>query len=139
MEGVDRGRAEDSTPNPTRRRGGRGSGLHLGLIGLALCPVACLGCHHAARREIGLSKRTVRRKGGYRTKCLLPQLQGPLKDGPELAGHVETVAATGCNATRYPGCCILIGRSFRNPIDGKQRTRRTEQIIWLAGKGLGVF
>ena len=50
MEGVDRGRAEDSTPNPTRRRGGRGSGLHLGLLDLALWPVApCLGYHRAAQ------------------------------------------------------------------------------------------
>jgi hypothetical protein len=50
MEGVEIGRTEDSTPNPTRRRGGRGSGLHLGLLGVALWPVApCLGCRRAAQ------------------------------------------------------------------------------------------
>jgi hypothetical protein len=47
MEGVD---IEDPTPNPTRRRGGRGRGLHLGLLDLALWPVApCLGYHRAAQ------------------------------------------------------------------------------------------
>jgi hypothetical protein len=41
---------EDPTPNPTRRRGGRGRGLHLGLLGLALWPVApCLGYYRAAQ------------------------------------------------------------------------------------------
>jgi len=41
---------EDPTPNPTRRRGGRGRGLRLGLLGLALWPVApCLGYYRAAQ------------------------------------------------------------------------------------------
>ena len=55
MEGVEIGRTEDSTPNPTRRRGGGGSGLHLGSLGLALCPVACLGCHRVAQ-HVGCQK-----------------------------------------------------------------------------------